>query len=153
MILSSQSIKRIKPVFPFVPNKAIKNGMSYGLSGNSYDVRVDRDMKYPPGHFELAVTLEHFNMPNNLCGLILNKSTWARQWLLNFTTVVDAGFIGYLTLEMKNVGDQYLELEAGDPICQILFVWVDEDTDQPYEGKYQFQPNEPVAAKREKGHY
>jgi dCTP deaminase len=46
--------------------------------------------------------------------------------------VVDPGFQGYLTLEMRNQGGDSLVIEEGMPICKIVFRWLDEPTEQPH---------------------
>ena len=50
-----------------------------------------------------------------------------------------SGFVGNLTLELVNFGDQLVDIKAGDPICQIAFHWLDEPTERPYRGKYMNQ--------------
>lgn len=145
MILSKKSLLRLKPVTPFIPDKQIVNGMSYGCSEASYDVRIGKPVCIHPSMFKLAVTLEEFNMPINVAGQVLDKSTWARRGLSCFNTFIDPGFKGFMTLELLNVGYKELFIETGDPICQIVFFWVDEDT-EGYKGKYQDQPKEPVPA-------
>lgn len=130
--------------------------MSYGLSSASYDVRINQqlvlDLNNP---FSLASTIEEFNMPDDVCGMVLDKSSWARKGLSLFNTFIDPGFRGWLTLEMSwnpnfidsNDGYQCLIIEKGSPIAQIVFMKLDMKTDKPYLGKYQDQPNEPVESK------
>lgn len=142
-VLSAQSIRQLVGMIdPFVPEtKKHANGMSYGCSGASYDVRVRQDLwvKHHGGVY-LASTLERFRMPNGVCGVVHDKSTWARKGLQVQNTFIDPGWVGYLTLELSFEGNYDLIIEAGQPIAQIVFHWLDEPV-APYSGKYQDQPN------------
>jgi dCTP deaminase len=71
-----------------------------------------------PNTFILAVSMEEFNMPKNVTGLVKDKSTYARIGIAVQNTVIEAGWKSYLTLEITN----------------------------PYseKGKYQNQQNEPT---------
>lgn len=143
ILLSKKSIANIEPVHPFVPNKRIINGMSYGLSEASYDVRIYQTVNLPKQGFILASTLEEFNLPLNVAGQVIDKSSWARKGLSCFNTFIDPGFQGFMTLELSNLGNQDLHIPENSPICQIIFFWVDETTDG-YQGKYQNQGQDPV---------
>ncbi len=159
-VLSAQSIRRhciglvdygfgLHPLIdPFVERGVIR-GRSYGLSACTYDCRTDRPLIIPVRQSRLAVTMERFCFPHNICGSVLDKSSWARVFISAFNTHLDPGWEGYLTLELANLGEEFIRFEEGDPICQIKFEWLDEATDLPYQGKYQDQPKEPVPARRE----
>ena len=178
MILSAQTIKRLcqeqNMISPFIERQVV-NGKSAGLSACSYDVRIKQDVILSPrnpygwrstfdplsssgiatmsGHAESAVlasTIEHFKIPDNVCGFVYDKSSYARVFMTAFNTLLDPGWEGFLTLELVNLGNSIIELKAGDPICQIVFHWLDEPTELPYRGKYQTQADEPVPAIFEK---
>jgi dCTP deaminase len=127
--------------------------MSFGLSACGYDVRIDLNNKpfgrwlIEPGQFLLASTLEEFDMPTSLVGIVHDKSTWARQGLTVQNTVIEPGWKGFLTLELTNHGTEGLWLEDADPIAQIVFHLLDHPTDQPYNGKYQNQEKGPQEAR------
>ena len=78
-------------------------------------------------------------------------TTWgeARLGLSVFNTVIEPGWRGYLTLELKNQGDRVLHIDCGDPIAQILFERLDVPTENPYSGKYQDQDAGPQPARFE----
>lgn len=127
--------------------RARHNGMSYGCGPHGYDVRCKQRIVLPPGGFSLASTVEHFVTPDHLMFLVKDKSTWARRGLSVFNTVGEAGWYGWLTLELKNQGPEVLVIEAGDPIAQILWQRLTQPTAQPYgNSKYQGQGDAPVAA-------
>ena len=152
MILSGQSIRKRclhdALIFPFVERQK-QNGMSYGLSISGYDVRIDQSISLTPNSFTQASTLEKFTMPRDLLGIVHDNSTLARRGLALQNTVIEAGWIGYLTLEITNHGPETVSLSRRDPICQIIFHQLDEPAEQVYMGKYQDQKRGPQAARFE----
>lgn len=148
MILSGQSIRE-RGIFTPFSEKGKQNGMSYGLSSAGYDVRIDGSILLQPGDFVLAATLEHFDMPNDLIGIVHDKSTWARQGIACQNTVIEPGWKGYLTLELTNHSQKIVEIHHGDPIAQILLHLVDKPVEDPYDGKYQNQEEGPQEARFE----
>jgi dCTP deaminase len=162
MILSAQSIwKRCHPVRAGVPSlldPAVERdrfrGTSCGLSPAGYDLRLvlgsdEAEHWLAPGEFLLAATLERFTMPNDLLGLVHDKSTWARRGLSVFNTVIEPGWRGYLTLELVNHGLNTIHLVAGQGIAQVVFHLLDQPTEAPYpdDGKYQDQDYGPVGSR------
>jgi dCTP deaminase len=145
MILSAQSIRRRKLLVPF-HERTVSHGKTFGLSGAGYDVRIREAVTLRPGDFSLASTLERFTMPNDLIARVVDKSSWARKGLTVQNTFIEAGWKGWLTLELANHGPNRLVIPEGSPIAQIIFELLDEPTEQPYDGKYQNQPPEPIGA-------
>lgn len=148
MILSAQSIRALQPVTPFEERSVIR-GRSYGLSAAGYDIRVAESVALMPGDFSLASSIERFTMPDDVLALVKDKSSWARLGLSVFNTVIEPGWRGFLTLELKNQGKDILQIKRGDPIAQILFEALDAPTDKPYSGKYQNQEAGPQPARLE----
>ena len=169
-VLSAQSILSVRPLEPLLPRtQHPESGCSFGLSACGYDIRLDQDVRLRPGEFVLASTMERFQMPPSIVGIVHDKSTWIRRGLCVFNTVIEPGWSGYLTLELKNVNQEVeqpwtstiyrtdgpvLEMSAGTPIAQVIFSWLDTPTNQPYpeNGKYQNQERAPVSARSGKDH-
>jgi dCTP deaminase len=150
MILSAQSIReRSTLITPFF-ERTVVDGMSYGLSACGYDVRIAQSIHVRSGWFTLASTIERFCMPLDLVGRVHDKSTLARKGLAVQNTIIEPGWNGYLTLELTNHGHSLIWLPQGTPIAQIIFELLDKPTEQPYEGKYQNQPDFPVGPILEK---
>jgi len=160
-ILSAQSIRKqclyfdqsYEPnpnglIHPFVERGVIR-GKSFGLSACSYDCRISDGLLIPVGQSRLASTLERFCLPNNICGSVLNKSSWIRISLTTPHTLLDPGWEGHLTIMLSNLGTEAITFEPGDPVCQIKFEWLDFPTELLYSGKYQFQGPIPTPAKSE----
>lgn len=146
MILSAQSIRRIPGIVaPFCERSEVR-GMSYGLSAASYDIRCAQRVVLCTGEFKLVSSIEYFTVPNNILVVVHDKSTWARRGVVVQNTLFDPGWHGYPTLELTNHGSSVI-IEEGDPIAQVVFHLLDENTDAPYSGKYQDQLFGPQSAK------
>lgn len=136
-------------VEPWV-EKTVEHGMTYGLSSAGYDCRIDQSVYVRAHGFELASTIEWFNLPNDLTLHPTDKSTWARRGLAVQNTVGEPGWRGHLTLELTNHSDDDIVVLEGMPICQMMFALLSEPTEKPYNGKYQDQRRGPVPAIFEK---
>lgn len=146
MIVNGSRLLSAAPMSPMVESKQVAFGVSFGLSVAGYDLRIRQSVTLSPvNRFVLASTVEAFHMPDNLVGYVKDKSTWARQALSVFNTVVEPGWIGdALTLELVFHGTGELHIPAGAGIAQILFHRIEEPA--CYTGKYQFQSADPVPA-------
>jgi len=147
MVLPAQTIRKLNIITPFSERTQHKCGASFGLSACGYDVRLDQDLLLYPESFILASTLEHFAMPNDVMGVVHDKSTWARKGISVQNTVIEPGWRGFLTLELTLARVSYpILFKAGYPIAQIVFLRLEEITEQPYDGKYQNQKRGPQEA-------
>lgn len=138
MIASAQTLMRLSPIVPMHP-RTISKGMTFGLGPAGYDIRLAQEIILEPHGFTLASAMEYFEMPNSLMGIVHDKSSLARRGLSVFNTVIEPGWKGYLTLELKNQDNEELWLPIGSPIAQIVFHILDEPTEMPYNGRYQDQ--------------
>ncbi len=96
----------------------------------------------PPHSYGLGVTVETFQMPRNVTGLAIGKSTYARVGLFLNTTPLEAGWTGRLVVELANLANLPLRVYVNEGIGQVIFLESDEDCDVTYEdrgGKYQNQ--------------
>jgi dCTP deaminase len=106
----------------------------------------------------LASTVEKFCMPDDLVGIVHDKSTWARQGLAVQNTVIEPGWRGFLTLELTWICPEAweggygnpLRIQAGTAIAQVIFHQLTAPTEQGYEGKYQDQEQGAQAARFDK---
>lgn len=151
MILSAQTIRRelYSRITPF-HERTVHNGMTFGLTAAGYDIRVRvqnrPDVYLGKDMFILLHSVERVEIPTDMLAIVHDKSTWARQGLALQNTVLEPGWCGYITLELSMHGVGPIVIRDCDPIAQIVFHRLDEPTDRPYTGKYQNQPNRPVAA-------
>ena len=152
------------PIVGMATEKLKAHGTSYGLVEAGYDIRIKQDIHFQMngsqgmifvdnhpnwnhGRFTLASAIEEFDMPNDLVGVVHDKSTWARRGLSVFNTVIEPGWKGFLTLELVFHGQEPVHIPAGSGIAQVIFHYI-QDSERPYEGKYQNQIDEPVPAKK-----
>lgn len=145
MIVNQESLLYADPVWPMHAAKHKLHGVSYGLAEAGYDIRIKQDVwLHPFKRFSLASSIEKFSMPHNLVGIVHDKSTWARRKLSVFNTVIEPGWVGFLTLELVYHGWKPLHLPAGAGIAQVIFHEIKHSV--AYNGKYQNQQDRPVEA-------
>lgn len=96
-----------------------------------------------PGQFVLAHTIEKIDMPNDLVGIVLGKSSLARKGLqVEMAGFIDPGFVGQITLEISNLSDKPIELKFAMNVCQIYFMQLTRPAIHPYSADrnhYQYQ--------------
>ena len=157
MIINGKALLKAAPIKGMLTEKCKDHGVSHGLTEAGYDIRIKQDISFGPsflfidqtfheGSFVIASSIEEFEMPPDLIGQVCDKSSWARQGLSVFNTVIEPGWRGFLTLELVYYGQKRLHIPAGSGIAQVLFSEVIHPT--AYEGKYQDQDDRPVAAIR-----
>ncbi len=96
----------------------------------------------PPHSYGLGVSVETFNLPRNVTGICMGKSTYARAGLLVNTTPLEAGWRGRLVIEIANLANLPLRVYVNEGIGQVLFFEADEECETSYDdraGKYQNQ--------------
>lgn len=162
MFINGKSLLEAAPIFDMAQSKLKFKGTSYGLSEAGYDIRIKESIEfnYDPvdgpiifigddvikGRFTLASAIELFQMPNDLVGGVKDKSTWARQGISVFNTVIEPGWKGYLTLEIVFHGNKPVVIPKGAGIAQVLFGRLSDKGDYG-DGKYQNQEAGPQAAR------
>lgn len=173
MVINGDMLLMMSPISDMLIEKHKEFGVSHGLAEVGYDIRIQQEILFIPGkiitvdgypvetlseiyrfdgdntsihrgRFVLASTREEFIMPEELVGIVHDKSTWAREGLSVFNTVIEPGWTGYLTLELAFNGSEPLHIPAGAGIAQVIFHQTSEAG--RYSGKYQYQENRPVAS-------
>lgn len=153
-ILSAQSIRQrcnndMWPMIEPFHERSKFEGRSFGLSCHGYDIRLAEDIWLWPFWGRLASSIEYFKMPNDICAEVKDKSTNARLFVFVQNTIIESGWVGFLTLELTRFKPWPIRLKRGTPIAQIVFKKLDEPTSQPYTGKYQNQEAGPQFARME----
>ena len=92
----------------------------------------------PPHGYALGVSLEKFNMPDDIIGICLGKSTYARCGVIVNLTPLEPGWKGHLTIEISNANPLPVVIYLGEGIAQVIFFKGDKPSSK-YEGKYQNQ--------------
>lgn len=144
MITNGKGLLHSAPIAGMLDRKVREHGVSHGLSEAGYDVRIKQELFLSEdARFALASTVERFQMPKTLVGVVHDKSTWARMGLSVFNTVIEPGWHGWLTLELVYHGHGTIHIPAGAGIAQVLFHHLEWPADYG-NGKYQGQENAPV---------
>ena len=178
MIVNGKSLLEAHPIKGMLDTKVKGRETTHGLGEAGYDIRIKQTVLfhpngwhpddtrpcvatkhineegkqigiYAPGRFVLASAIEEFDMPDDLVGIVHDKSTWARRGLSVFNTVIEPGWKGFLTLELVYHGQENLVIPAGSGIAQVVFHLTKERI--AYSGRYQNQENQPVEAKLANG--
>lgn len=147
-----------------------RDGISYGVSSAGYDIRVADEFMLlregdapidpknvsnnlfdtftaniciiPPNSFALAKSVEYFKIPDNIIGVCLGKSTYARCGIIVNITPLEPGWEGYLTIEISNTTRRPSRIYANEGIAQVLFLDISGNVKTTYsdrKGKYQKQ--------------
>lgn len=87
-----------------------------------------------PGEFVLGATAERVKLADDLVARLEGKSSLGRLGLLIHSTAgfVDAGWDGYLTLELSNVATLPITIYPGMKIGQLSFLQMTTPADNPY---------------------
>ena len=79
-----------------------------------------------PNHVVLACTREYVRIPKDLYGQLFVKSSLARMFVNHLMAgVVDSGFEGRLTLELKNDGVHTIRIPVGARVVQLCLFELD----------------------------
>lgn len=167
MIINGHVLLVKAPIKDMFDKKMTNGDVSYGMSEAGYDIRIRQHIRFgkmggnrtietlvspihgydqDEGRFALASSMEEFQMPNDLVGMVADKSTWARRGLSVFNTVIEPGWEGFLTLELVYHGNGELLIPAGSGIAQVIFH--ETAVSSQYNGKYQNQEDRPVEARK-----
>lgn len=84
------------------------------------DVQYEK-ITIKPHSIILTETVETFNMPEHVTGVVWGKSTYARLGILVNVTPLEAGWRGKLTIEIANLGCAPVVLHVGQGIAQVVF--------------------------------
>lgn len=113
-----------------------------GINPNFFtDIEVSTCL-IPPNSYVLAQSVETFDMPENITGVCVGKSTYVRCGIHILMSPLEANWRGILTLEIANLTPYPAKIYAGEGIAQILFFEGDAECVTSYadrDGKYQNQ--------------
>lgn len=114
-----------------------------------FEIFYGNSFVIPPHGFVLAHSVEYVSIPNDVLVIVLGKSTYARLSLVCNVTPIEPGFLGHITLELSNTSDLPLRVYANEGIAQFIFMRIDQEVGEPYNGKYQDQSAQVVHSRIE----
>lgn len=120
------------------------DGQDHTLHGITVKpVKIKDHYMLQPGQFVLGATREKISLPSNMMGRFDGKSSLGRLGLCTHVTAgfIDAGFIGTITVELKNENSFPILLTPGMRIGQVSFEYLNGPAAKPYDmvGHYQHQ--------------
>lgn len=98
-------------------------------------IRSDK-MVIKPQEQVLLSTIEHLEMPADVMGFVELRSTWARHGLSMPPTIIDAGFVGTITLEVINHAPYSILLRKAQRFAHIIFAKTHSRVENAYSGTY-----------------
>lgn len=101
-----------------------ENFCETNLQPASYDLRIDGDLFLDSGEICLVSTKEYLEVPEQIAGLLKDKSSYLRRGITIGQGFVDPGFKGNLTVLIQNNSDEGLTIKDGTSFCQIVFAMV-----------------------------
>ena len=154
--------KNLHKLFDFSKSDTTEEEVRKQINPNSIDLTLDRHIMYPcnthtvtygddmsmywkyeyynsdylvlkPDSYILACTREYVVMPNDICGQLFTKSTLGRMFVNHMMAgVIDAGFEGKITLELKNDSKNTVRIPFGSRIVQMVYSQLIEPAKIPY---------------------
>src|SRR3954453_10819745 len=150
-VLADWQIKERVKIEPFAEGQSRPGVLSYGVTSYGYDLRLGRKFKVftnalcavvdpkafdprpfidieadtcliPPNSFALAETVEYLEIPRDVIGVCLGKSTYARIGIIVNVTPLEPEWKGKVTIEISNTTPLPARVYANEGIAQILFV-------------------------------
>jgi dCTP deaminase len=149
-ILRDVDIKKLGFIKNAAEGKRRKGIISYGYSSFGYDIRIAPHFKIftninssiidpkkvtdkcfidfkgkvctiPPNSYVLGESVERFEMPPDVMGICLGKSTYARSGIAVNGTPIEPGFCGTIVIEVINATPLPARIYAHEGIAQIVF--------------------------------
>lgn len=119
-----------KPIPSLIP-------LEYGKgTPDEYWKRMNYGITLEPGDVILAGTAEYVKMPAGYCGQIFMKSSLGRMFINHMMAgVIDSGFEGCVTLELKNEGAHTVYIPIGARVVQMVVYKMDGEPETPYNKK------------------
>jgi dCTP deaminase len=113
-------------------------GVYLGAEMDYKEEKIGKDGTFclHPGEFALATTIEKLFVPPNLAAFVQGRSSIGRAGLtVQNAGFVDPGFMGHITLELKNETRNKIYIPFGYPVAQLVYFECTE-VEHPYAGKY-----------------
>lgn len=104
------------------------------------EVKPHEPFIIPAHSYMLGMAHEYINMPRDLKGRVVGKSTYARCGVICCLTPAEPGWKGHLTIEISNSSPCPAEVYSMEGVVQIEFEMLAMNPDMCYErkgGKYQ----------------
>lgn len=141
--LIKEKCERNDLICPF--DNALLGSASYDLTVQ--DIILDKDgnktksYTLKPGESVFISTIQKVKIPNNLIGIIENKTSRIRQGLEVLATPHQPGIETRIFIKVSNSSIDSITLENGEVIAQIYFETIEGLVDIPYNGAFNQEDN------------
>src|SRR5262245_17085311 len=171
-VLPDWQIERDVKIEPIALQQHRPGVISFGVTSYGYDLRMGRkftvftnarcaivdpknfdsqsfidleadECLIPPNSFALAETVEYLEIPRDVIGVCVGKSTYARIGIIVNVTPLEPEWRGRVTIGISNTTPLPGKVCAAEGIAQVLFQRADAPCRTSYadkKGKYQDQP-------------
>jgi dCTP deaminase len=171
MLLADKQILDEVVIIPKEPSQKREGIISYGVTSYGYDFRLGTKFKIfkntlcrlvdpknfledcfdsvegdsciiPPNSFILGESVEYVEIPRNVLGICVGKSTYARCGLIVNVTPLESEWKGKITIEISNTTPLPAIVYANEGIMQVIFIRGEQECSISYKdkkGKYQNQ--------------
>ncbi len=96
---------------------------------------TDERLILAPHGFLMGLTVEKFNMPRDMLGICIGKSTYARCGLIINVTPIEPGCSGRVVIEISNTTNLPVYIYPNEGICQVIFFKGDQTCSISYKDK------------------
>lgn len=172
-VLADWQIKKEVCIEPFAEAEKRPGVISYGVTSYGYDIRLGDEYRIftnarcatvdpksfalesfvthkglycdiPPNSYALAESLEYVEIPRDVLGICVGKSTYARCGIIVNVTPLEPEWKGKITIEISNATPLPARVYSFEGIMQVVFYRADNERlcDISYKdktGKYQDQ--------------
>jgi len=162
-MLSDRDILKVlkehpKFIVPFNKNKLNPSGYDISLSDkwlfyvakrsialDPYDNSINEEIEevkkdkflLSRGCAVLAKSIEKFDIPKDIVGFLIGRSSLTRLGIQIGTTILEPEWRGYITIPISNVGNRPIFIYANRPFAQVYFKRLSSIPIRRYKGKYQ----------------
>lgn len=97
------------------------------------DYKAEDYIVLKPGEIILGASREYLTMPKDICGQLFTKSSFGRMFINHMMAgVIDAGFNGTVTYELKNDGVHTVKIPVGARVVQMMCFGLTIAPERPY---------------------
>ena len=122
MIITGHLLLEKSPIKNMENNTFHTNsGSIYGLNRSGYGIRISEGVLISPGECEVVKSVEEFDMPPSLIGVLYNKDGWAAQGISVVSTIINSGYKGVFKFTIVNNSNKHVMIPKHSGIAQILF--------------------------------
>jgi len=125
---------RLGQEFMWLPDVDVIRPETDLSSGATREVAFGDELVLNPGEFVLGTTVEWVEIPADLKGQLEGRSSIGRMAIEVHSTagVLDPGYRGEITLEIKNKAERKVALVPGMRVGQLLFEYMMTPAERPY---------------------